>query len=137
MEDCYGGSSQSLLVFSHTNIIYHIKDSVTIHEMAHSYFGDSLVCKYFEHSWLKVIIFFLAALSQTHPHTNRNHGLPMLRLCGLRTPNQRITLCMNCMEMHQDISWNAIRTFFPSPPPSKLPIKIHKKQPNKIAMCGL
>lgn len=58
MEDCYGGSSQSLLVFSHTNIIYHIKDSVTIHEMAHSYFGDALVCKYFEHSWLKVIIFF-------------------------------------------------------------------------------
>ena len=131
MEDCYGGSSQSLLVFSHTNIIYHIKDSVTIHEMAHSYFGDALVCKYFEHSWLKVIIFFLAALSQTHPHTNRNHGLPMLRLCGLRTPNQRITLCMNCMEMHQDISWNAIRTFFPSPPPQNSQSKFIKNNQTK------
>jgi len=28
-------------------------DSVTIHEMTHSFFGDALVCKFFEHSWLK------------------------------------------------------------------------------------
>ncbi|MGQ0614835.1 MAG: M1 family aminopeptidase [Planctomycetaceae bacterium] len=28
-------------------------DSVNIHEMAHSYFGDAVVCRHFEHSWLK------------------------------------------------------------------------------------
>ncbi len=28
-------------------------DSINIHEMAHSYFGDALVCRHFEHSWLK------------------------------------------------------------------------------------
>jgi len=28
-------------------------DSVNIHEMAHSYFGDDVVCRHFEHSWLK------------------------------------------------------------------------------------
>lgn len=26
---------------------------VNVHEMAHSYFGDALVCRFFEHSWLK------------------------------------------------------------------------------------
>ncbi|MFN0058750.1 MAG: M1 family aminopeptidase [Planctomycetota bacterium] len=31
----------------------HRFDSVNIHEMAHSYFGDALVCRHFEHSWLK------------------------------------------------------------------------------------
>ncbi|MBT4981330.1 MAG: hypothetical protein HOL51_04650 [Gemmatimonadetes bacterium] len=28
-------------------------DSINIHEMAHSYFGDAVVCRHFEHSWLK------------------------------------------------------------------------------------
>jgi len=28
-------------------------DSVNIHEMAHSYFGDALVVRHFEHAWLK------------------------------------------------------------------------------------
>ena len=28
-------------------------DSVNVHEMAHSYFGDAVVCRHFEHSWLK------------------------------------------------------------------------------------
>ena len=28
-------------------------DQVNIHEMAHSYFGDDVVCRHFEHSWLK------------------------------------------------------------------------------------
>jgi aminopeptidase N len=28
-------------------------DAVNIHEMAHSYFGDDVVCRHFEHSWLK------------------------------------------------------------------------------------
>eukprot|EP00743_Colponemidia_sp_Colp-15_P011017 GILK01012226.1.p1 GENE.GILK01012226.1~~GILK01012226.1.p1 ORF type:complete len:869 (-),score=115.44 GILK01012226.1:273-2879(-) len=28
-------------------------DQINIHEMAHSYFGDALVCRHFEHSWLK------------------------------------------------------------------------------------
>ncbi|MCZ6806102.1 MAG: M1 family aminopeptidase, partial [Deltaproteobacteria bacterium] len=28
-------------------------DSINIHEMAHSYFGDAIVCRHFEHSWLK------------------------------------------------------------------------------------
>ncbi|MCZ6786304.1 MAG: M1 family metallopeptidase [Planctomycetota bacterium] len=28
-------------------------DAVNIHEMAHSYFGDAIVCRHFEHSWLK------------------------------------------------------------------------------------
>jgi len=31
----------------------HVTDSVNIHEMAHSYFGDAIVCRHFEHSWLK------------------------------------------------------------------------------------
>ncbi len=30
-----------------------VLDLVNVHEMAHSYFGDSLGCRYFEHSWLK------------------------------------------------------------------------------------
>ncbi|MDH3590428.1 MAG: M1 family aminopeptidase [Planctomycetota bacterium] len=28
-------------------------DAINIHEMAHSYFGDDVVCRHFEHSWLK------------------------------------------------------------------------------------
>jgi aminopeptidase N len=28
-------------------------DSVNLHEMAHSYFGDLIVCRHFEHTWLK------------------------------------------------------------------------------------
>ncbi|MHC4548264.1 MAG: M1 family aminopeptidase [Planctomycetota bacterium] len=28
-------------------------DGVNVHEMAHSYFGDDVVCRHFEHSWLK------------------------------------------------------------------------------------
>ena len=28
-------------------------DATNIHEMAHSYFGDDVVCRHFEHSWLK------------------------------------------------------------------------------------
>ncbi len=28
-------------------------DSTNIHEMAHAYFGDAIVCRHFEHSWLK------------------------------------------------------------------------------------
>jgi len=31
----------------------HVADAINIHEMAHSYFGDALVCRHFEHSWLK------------------------------------------------------------------------------------
>ena len=31
----------------------HYVDAVNIHEMAHSYFGDDVVCRHFEHSWLK------------------------------------------------------------------------------------
>ena len=31
----------------------HLIDSTNIHEMAHTYFGDLLVCKHFDHSWLK------------------------------------------------------------------------------------
>lgn len=29
-------------------------DEVNVHEMAHSYFGDSVVMRHFEHVWLKV-----------------------------------------------------------------------------------
>lgn len=32
-----------------------ITDTINIHEMSHSYFGDSLVIRHFEHAWLKVI----------------------------------------------------------------------------------
>jgi len=28
-------------------------DGVNVHEMAHAYFGDAVVCRHFEHSWLK------------------------------------------------------------------------------------
>lgn len=28
-------------------------DEVNVHEMAHAYFGDAVVCRHFEHSWLK------------------------------------------------------------------------------------
>ncbi len=28
-------------------------DAINIHEMAHSYFGDDVVCRHFEHAWLK------------------------------------------------------------------------------------
>eukprot|EP01125_Pyxidicula_operculata_P003644 TRINITY_DN1482_c0_g1_i2.p1 TRINITY_DN1482_c0_g1~~TRINITY_DN1482_c0_g1_i2.p1 ORF type:complete len:821 (-),score=148.15 TRINITY_DN1482_c0_g1_i2:74-2536(-) len=28
-------------------------DLINLHEMTHSYFGDSVVCRHFEHSWLK------------------------------------------------------------------------------------
>jgi aminopeptidase N len=31
----------------------YVVDSVNIHEMAHSYFGDALVIRHFEHAWLK------------------------------------------------------------------------------------
>jgi len=30
-----------------------IVESVNLHEMSHSYFGDAIVCRHFEHSWLK------------------------------------------------------------------------------------
>ncbi|KAJ3290646.1 hypothetical protein HDU76_007372, partial [Blyttiomyces sp. JEL0837] len=33
--------------------ILHAMDSVNIHEMAHTYFGDLLVMRHFEHAWLK------------------------------------------------------------------------------------
>jgi len=31
----------------------HLFDLVNIHEMAHSFFGDMLVIRHFEHAWLK------------------------------------------------------------------------------------
>jgi aminopeptidase N len=31
-----------------------IVDAINIHEMSHSYFGDALVIRHFEHAWLKV-----------------------------------------------------------------------------------
>jgi aminopeptidase N len=31
----------------------HVVDSVNIHEMAHSFFGDAVVIRHFEHAWLK------------------------------------------------------------------------------------
>ncbi len=31
-----------------------LTDEVNVHEMAHSYFGDSVVMRHFEHVWLKV-----------------------------------------------------------------------------------
>lgn len=30
-----------------------ITDIVVCHEMTHSYFGDAIGCRFFEHSWLK------------------------------------------------------------------------------------
>jgi len=30
-----------------------IVESINLHEMSHSYFGDAIVCRHFEHSWLK------------------------------------------------------------------------------------
>eukprot|EP01104_Vermistella_antarctica_P014635 TRINITY_DN4640_c0_g1_i1.p1 TRINITY_DN4640_c0_g1~~TRINITY_DN4640_c0_g1_i1.p1 ORF type:complete len:869 (-),score=231.85 TRINITY_DN4640_c0_g1_i1:2242-4827(-) len=31
----------------------HVTESINVHEMAHSYFGNKVVCRHFEHSWLK------------------------------------------------------------------------------------
>ncbi|MFQ5653192.1 MAG: M1 family aminopeptidase [Planctomycetota bacterium] len=31
----------------------HVVDTINIHEMAHACFGDTIVCRHFEHSWLK------------------------------------------------------------------------------------
>lgn len=31
----------------------HLTDLVNIHEMGHTYFGDLLVIRHFEHAWLK------------------------------------------------------------------------------------
>jgi len=49
-----------------------VTDSVNIHEMAHSYFGDAVVCRHFEHSWLKEswatymqAIYYLENVSET------------------------------------------------------------------------
>ena len=30
-----------------------VTESINLHEMSHSYFGDAIVCRHFEHSWLK------------------------------------------------------------------------------------
>jgi len=30
-----------------------VVESINLHEMSHSYFGDAIVCRHFEHSWLK------------------------------------------------------------------------------------
>ena len=31
----------------------YLLDAVNVHEMAHSYFGDAVVCRDFAHAWLK------------------------------------------------------------------------------------
>jgi aminopeptidase N len=31
----------------------HVTDLVNVHEMSHTYFGDLLVIRHFEHAWLK------------------------------------------------------------------------------------
>ncbi len=30
-----------------------VTESINLHEMSHSYFGDAIVCRHFEHAWLK------------------------------------------------------------------------------------
>ncbi len=46
------GETYVLDAAMHTELGYRI-DSVNVHEMAHSYFGDAIVCRDFAHAWLK------------------------------------------------------------------------------------
>jgi aminopeptidase N len=46
-------TSHDQFVFTHSHSHTHLQDTTNVHEMAHSYFGDALVCRHFEHSWLK------------------------------------------------------------------------------------
>ena len=58
-----GGAMENISLVAWTDLAlmdadYHAErglevDSTNIHEMTHSYFGDLLVIKHFEHAWLK------------------------------------------------------------------------------------
>jgi len=56
----------------------HRIDSVVIHEMAHSYFGDDVVCRHFDDAWLKeswAVYVETAFLEQTAGRETADHDL--------------------------------------------------------------